>query len=82
MKSDCLSDFLKLKLIECFFDFRSTDYGEVVMKTLNDCWLIGKYSNSREFYVIVTQKKASLIEINDEVKKLCDNQLKGIFFAD
>lgn len=55
--------------------------GEVIMKTLNDCWIVGRFSNSREFYVIVTQKKASLIEIDDEVKKLCESQLKGIFFA-
>lgn len=50
--------------------------------TLNDCWLVGRYSNSREFYAVFTQKKGSLIDITDEVKKLCGTQLKGIFFTE
>lgn len=54
--------------------------GEVIVKTMNDYWVVGKMSNLREFYVALQQKNASLIEISDEVKKLCDTELKGIFF--
>ncbi|KAK6625709.1 hypothetical protein RUM43_006008 [Polyplax serrata] len=56
--------------------------GEVMYLTLNDCWLIGRYSNSREFYVIFTQKKGNLIEVTEDVKKLCNSELKGIFFTE
>lgn len=56
--------------------------GETILKTLSDFWVIGKLSNLREFYAVIQQKNANLIEINDEVKRLCDNQLKNIFFHD
>ncbi|CAH0547952.1 unnamed protein product [Brassicogethes aeneus] len=54
--------------------------GEVIVKTMNDYWVVGKTSNSREFYIAINQKNASLIDISDEVKKICDTELKGIFF--
>ncbi|EEB10030.1 conserved hypothetical protein [Pediculus humanus corporis] len=57
-------------------------YGEVICQTLNDCWLVGKYSNSREFYVAFIHKKENLNNITDEVKKLCESQLKEIFFTE
>lgn len=56
--------------------------GETILKTMSDYWVIGKLSNLREFYAVIQQKNANLIEINDEVKRLCDNQLKNIFFHD
>ncbi|XP_060526043.1 vacuolar fusion protein CCZ1 homolog isoform X2 [Cylas formicarius] len=54
--------------------------GESIVKTMNEFWVVSKTSNSREFYVVLQQKNASLIEISEEVKKLCDSELKGIFF--
>uniref|UniRef100_A0A8D8YMP1 Vacuolar fusion protein CCZ1 homolog n=1 Tax=Cacopsylla melanoneura TaxID=428564 RepID=A0A8D8YMP1_9HEMI len=60
-------------------DLSST--GETIVKTVNDYWVIGKYSNSREFYIVIQHKNANLIEINDEVKKICDSQLENIFFC-
>nr|CAH7752102.1 unnamed protein product [Callosobruchus chinensis] len=53
---------------------------ETILKTMNDYWIVGKCSNSRQFYIALQQKNASLIEISDEIKKLCDSELKGIFF--
>nr|CAD7266382.1 unnamed protein product [Timema shepardi] len=61
---------------------RLSTTGEVILKTMTDYWVVGKLSNLREFYVVIHQKNANLIEINDEVKRLCDSQLKNIFFHD
>ena len=38
--------------------------GETIVKTCSDCWVVGKKSDQREFYVIINQKNANLIEIN------------------
>ncbi|XP_015173320.1 PREDICTED: vacuolar fusion protein CCZ1 homolog [Polistes dominula] len=54
--------------------------GEIIIKTISDYWVIAKLSNLREFFVVIQQKSASILEIDDEVKRLCDKQLKSIFF--
>ncbi|XP_011503777.1 PREDICTED: vacuolar fusion protein CCZ1 homolog [Ceratosolen solmsi marchali] len=59
---------------------RLKETGEIVIKTMSDYWIVGKLSNLREFFVIIQQKNASIIEIDDEVNRLCDQQLKSIFF--
>ncbi|XP_064603975.1 vacuolar fusion protein CCZ1 homolog [Liolophura sinensis] len=56
--------------------------GETVMKTLTDCWVVGKKSDQREFYVVLNQKNANLIEINEEVKRLCATHFNSIFFLE
>lgn len=61
---------------------RMSTTGEIILKTMSDYWVVGKLSNLREFYVVIHQKNANLIEINDEVKRLSDSQLKSIFFHD
>jgi hypothetical protein len=38
--------------------------GETILKTMSDYWVVGKLSNLREFYVVIHQKNANLIEIN------------------
>ncbi|GJQ77233.1 hypothetical protein Trydic_g14902 [Trypoxylus dichotomus] len=59
----------------------SLDYaGDVIVKTMNDYWVVGRLSNLREFYITIQQKNANLIDISEEMKKLCDAELKGIFF--
>ena len=60
----------------------SVEDGETIVKTINDAWVIGKKSDQREFYVVLTQKNANLIEINDEIKKLCNSQFQNIFLMD
>ncbi|XP_065331648.1 vacuolar fusion protein CCZ1 homolog [Cloeon dipterum] len=55
---------------------------EVILKTKNDSWVAGKFANLREFYVVLNTKNANLIEISDEVKRMCDLHLKSIFFTD
>lgn len=44
--------------------FRSNHDGETIVKTTSDFWVVGKKSDSREFYVVINQKNANLIEIN------------------
>jgi len=92
-KNYTLIDYLILRLKEA---------GEIIIKTISDYWVIGKLSNLREFFVVIQQKSASIIEIDgeykvsyaielydclviflfvtDEVKRLCEKQLKSIFF--
>ncbi|XP_028039377.1 vacuolar fusion protein CCZ1 homolog [Bombyx mandarina] len=56
------------------------NYGEIIIKTPDEYWITGKCSNDREFYVIIQEKNANLKEIADEVKRVCEAQMKGIFF--
>lgn len=69
--SDISSDFSKCE-----------EDAETIVKTLNDSWVVGKKSDHREFYVVINQKNASLIEINEEVKKLCSTHFTSVFFLD
>lgn len=61
---------------------KSGEDGETLMKTMSDCWVVGKKSDQREFYVVINQKNANLIEINEEVKRLCAGHFTNIFFLD
>ncbi|XP_057650885.1 vacuolar fusion protein CCZ1 homolog [Diorhabda carinulata] len=54
--------------------------GETIVKTMNDYWVVMKVSNNREFYIALQQKNASLIDISEEVRRICETELKGIFF--
>lgn len=39
-------------------------YGEIFVKSMTDCWVVGKVSDERELYVFVNQKNANLIEVS------------------
>lgn len=56
--------------------------GEIFIKSMTDCWVVGKVSDERELYVFINQKNANLIEVSDEVKKLCSTHFENIFFVD
>lgn len=45
------------------FNFRLKEAGEIIIKTMSDYWVIGKLSNLREFFVVIQQKSASIIDI-------------------
>ena len=34
------------------------------MKTMTDCWVVGRKSDQRELYVVLNQKNANLIDVN------------------
>lgn len=56
------------------------NYGEIIIKTPDEYWIAGKSSNDREFYVVIQDKNANLKDIADEVKRMCEEQMKGVFF--
>lgn len=58
------------------------DAGEMTAKTTSEWWVVGKLSDQREFYVVLNQKSANIIQIQDEVKRLCASQFQNIFFLD
>ena len=55
---------------------------EMIMKNLADCWIVGRRSDNREFFVILNQKNASLVDINEEVKRLISTSFNNVFFID
>ncbi|KAH3863474.1 vacuolar fusion protein CCZ1 homolog [Dreissena polymorpha] len=61
---------------------RNNQDGETFVRTLTDCWVVGKKSDQREMVVVINQKNHNLIEVNDEVKKLCGLNFNSIFFQD
>ncbi|XP_012878855.1 PREDICTED: vacuolar fusion protein CCZ1 homolog [Dipodomys ordii] len=61
---------------------RADEDEEIIVKAMSDYWVVGKKSDQRELYVILNQKNANLIEVNEEVKKLCATQFNNIFFLD
>lgn len=46
-----------------FYNFRLKEAGEIIIKTMSDYWVVGKLSNLREFFVVIQQKSASIMEI-------------------
>lgn len=54
---------------------RLNEAGEIIIKTISDYWIVGKLSNLREFFVIIQQKSASIIEIDGECNIFYDMQL-------
>jgi len=77
---DLTPDIMRI-LNEMHSDFEASKEGinEVLIRTQNDGWVVGKKSDQREFYVIFDQKSANLIEINEEVKKLSSTYFNNIF---
>ncbi|MEE6498310.1 hypothetical protein FKM82_003040 [Ascaphus truei] len=64
-------------------DFTRVDEDEeIIVKAMSDYWVVGKKSDQRELYVILNQKNSNLIEVNEEIKKLCATQFNNIFFLD
>ena len=61
---------------------KSKSGGEIVTKTLADCWIVGKKSGCREFFVILNQKNATLVEINEEVQRLMMTSFNNILFLE
>ncbi|PIK49179.1 putative vacuolar fusion protein CCZ1-like [Apostichopus japonicus] len=61
---------------------KSEEDGEAFMRSLTDWWVVGKKSDQREFYVAINQKNWNLIEVNEEMKKMCASHFTNIFFLD
>lgn len=53
---------------------------EAVVRTQSDKWIVGRKSDSREFYVIFENRQSShFINISEEVKHLNNTHFAGIF---
>ena len=48
-------------------NFRNNQDGETFVRTLTDCWIVGKKSDQREMVVVINQKNLNLIEVNGMV---------------
>lgn len=76
------SDIMKL-FADIYSDLsKMKDFGEIIGKTLSDCWIVGKVSDERELYVILQQKNANIVDVNDELKKLSISHFQNIFIMD
>ncbi|XP_071874696.1 vacuolar fusion protein CCZ1 isoform X1 [Bombus fervidus] len=59
--------------------------GEIIIKTMSDYWVVGKLSNLREFFVVIQQKSASIMEIEENailtllLTLIYDNYKRRIF---
>ena len=49
---------------------------EIVIKTMSDYWVVGKLSNLREFFVVIQQKNANIIDIEGLSKILIFSVIK------
>lgn len=63
-------------------DFSSFGEGEILVRTKSDAWVIGKLSNQRHLYVVVTRKNAELVDICDEVRRLRNFLFKDILLLE
>lgn len=70
-------------LTDVHMDFNgSHEDSEIILKTRGDWWVVGRKSDQREFFVILNQKNANLIDINDEIRRLSATHFGNIFFID
>jgi len=68
-----------LNEIHSDFEKSPENISEVLIRTQNDRWIVGRKSDQREFYVIFDHKNSHLIEINEEVRKLSTTYFGNIF---
>mmetsp|Transcript_16376 Transcript_16376/g.42526 ORF Transcript_16376/g.42526 Transcript_16376/m.42526 type:complete len:490 (+) Transcript_16376:199-1668(+) len=70
-------------LTDMHTDFTGTlEESEIILKTEGDCWIVGRQSDQRQFFVILAQKNANLIEINEEIRRLSSSHFGNIFMVD
>lgn len=59
-------------------DANLSNAGEVIMKTLNDYWIVKRSTNWRHSFIIFN-KNATLLDISDEANKVFDVHLSDVF---
>ncbi|XP_076043499.1 vacuolar fusion protein CCZ1 isoform X2 [Oratosquilla oratoria] len=55
---------------------------EMVVKTLQDHWIVGRSCDGREFFVVVNHRNANIVEVTDEVNRMCANHFSNIFMVE
>lgn len=73
--------FVFISSLKLLFVFSLGNYGEIIIKTLDEYWITGKSSNDREFYVIIQKKNANVIEIAGKIKIAEANAVFNLFFV-
>jgi len=75
------SEIMKL-LVDIHQDFGESDEkgSETIMKTSADCWIVGRRAGCREFFVILNQKNASLVDIDEELRQVINTSFSNILF--
>ncbi|KAK2714344.1 vacuolar fusion protein CCZ1 homolog [Artemia franciscana] len=73
-------DIISLADLHC--SLKKLDQGELIARTQGDTWIIGRKSDNREFFIILQEKNYNLIDVEDEVRRLCNTQFSNIFLAD
>ncbi|XP_047479694.1 vacuolar fusion protein CCZ1 homolog isoform X2 [Penaeus chinensis] len=63
-------------------DIKKCNSGELVVKTSQDHWVVGRCGDGREFYVVVSHKNANLVEVTDEVNRMCSSHFSNIFMVE
>lgn len=61
-------------------DVHKTHSNEVIVKTMNDYWLVKRTSNWRHAF-IVFNKSSTLLEVADEAGTLFDQQINDVFMG-
>lgn len=57
---DCVRIMAEMREMNPLLGYAS----ETIVKTMNEFWVVSKVSNSREFYIALQQKNASLIDVS------------------
>jgi len=63
-------------------DIKKCGSSELVVKTSQDHWVVGRSGDGREFYVVVSHKNANLVEVTDEVNRMCSSHFSNIFMVE
>ncbi|KAG0199244.1 Vacuolar fusion protein CCZ1 B [Mortierella sp. GBA30] len=62
---------IAMSLLDIKQDFeRLTDVTEITTRSPSGYWIVGKRFDDREVYMIVSRKDSTLVEVEDEVRKL------------
>ncbi|KAB7505163.1 Vacuolar fusion protein CCZ1-like protein [Armadillidium nasatum] len=69
-------------IVDMHSDLVSNNSLELVVKTSLDFWVVGRSGNGRESYIVVSHKNANLVEISEEVNKMCESKFGSVFMAD
>jgi len=66
---------------EIHSDFERSPEGvsEVIVKTANDGWVVGRRSDQRELFVFIDGRSVNLIEVTEEIRKLSAEKFGNIF---
>jgi hypothetical protein len=80
-----ISASLMRAICDMHADFAKQSNGELMVKTGDDVWLVGRKADHREFVVVFDRVKASsvnVIEVHEEVQRLCSTFFSSIFLTD